>query len=111
MMNIEKQQLIDETIQIIKENPDIISVDEVLLDLSEYKQQFYDYELNKNPEIVELLNENKIRLKRAVKVELFKKKDATSLKELNKMLENEQGNDEKILNYINNLTERWFTGE
>ena len=110
-MNIEKQQLIDETIQIIKENPDIISVDEVLLDLSEYKQQFYDYELNKNPEIVELLNENKIRLKRAVKVELFKKKDATSLKELNKMLENEQGNDEKILNYINNLTERWFTGE
>ena len=85
-MNIEKQQLIDETIQIIKENPDIISVDEVLLDLSEYKQQFYDYELNKNPEIVELLNENKIRLKRAVKVELFKKKDATSLKELNKML-------------------------
>ena len=86
MMNIEKQQLIDETIQIIKENPDIISVDEVLLDLSEYKQQFYDYELNKNPEIVELLNENKIRLKRAVKVELFKKKDATSLKELNKML-------------------------
>ena len=109
-MSLEKQQLIDEIIRIIKENQDIISIEEVLLDLSEYKKQFYEYELNKNAEILELLEENKTRLKRAVKVELFKKKDTTSLKELNKMLDNEQEND-KVTDYINNLTERWFTGE
>ena len=104
------QRLINKTLEIIKENQDIISIDEVLLDLSEYKRQFYEYELNKNAEILELLEENKTRLKRAVKVELFKKKDTTSLKELNKMLNGEQDND-KIVNYINNIAKRWYTDE
>lgn len=108
-----KKNLIEKIIDILNKNKDIISIDELLLEISEYKQLFYNYKLNENIKILEILKENKVRLKRALKVKLFNKEDTTSLKELAKLLnnENEETNNDRTIKYISNLVREWASNE
>lgn len=97
--------MIDKILNFIKTNKAITKIDEV-------RVKFPDVTLDQLqlPEIVKALENNKIEMQLMLKMKLFKNGTTQSLTQLNKILQKEN-NSNKSKEYINNLTERWFTGE
>ena len=90
----------------IKTNKAITKIDEVIVKFPDVKQS----DIN-TPEIVKALENNRVEMQLMLKTKLFKNDTTQSLIELNKILNQEENNSNKSNDYINNLTERWFTGE
>ena len=107
---MDKQQLTNKIIEIIKINQDITLIDDLLLDIPDDKELFYKYKLNEENSILEALNENKTRIKRALKVQLYKQGTTQSLLELNHILQNEN-NSERINNFIDKIVREWKSDE
>lgn len=82
-------------------NKAITKIDEILAEFPDYNFE----ELNK-PEILKILENNKIKMQTALKIKLFKANTTDSLLKLNAMLEKET-NDSRISNYIDETVERW----
>lgn len=104
---MDKKQLREEAKKVAQLNNDMTLVDELVLELpEEERNSFFKYKLNEDKELTEILKQNKIKIKRALKVQLYKAGTTQSMLELNKILENEENND-KISNYIDKVAERW----
>lgn len=101
-----RDKIINKIIKFIKNNKDITSIDEVLIEIPSIKTAYYELKLNKEPLIKEALKNNKIRLKRALKVKLFKMDTPQALAKLNDMLDKEQNND-IIKSFIKDISEQW----
>lgn len=97
--------MIKKALNYIKTNQAVTLIDEVLAEFPELNPA----DLNQ-PDILKALENNKIKLKAALKIKLFKNNTTQSLLELDKIL-TQENNDNKSNDYINNLIERWFTGE
>ena len=92
-------------LMIVQNNKAITLIDEIIVKIPDITET----ELNA-PEVLKAIENNKIEMQLMLKAKLFKKGTAQSLTKLNEILSKE--NNSNISNkYINNLTERWFTGE
>lgn len=104
---MDKKQLREEAIKVAQLNNDMTLIDELVLELPEEdRKNFFKYKLIEDKELTEILRQNKIKIKRALKVQLYKAGTTQSMLELNKILENEENND-KISSYIDEIAERW----
>lgn len=105
-MEKKKQKIINNILDIISANKSITLISEVLAEIPELKEVVFEYQLDKNKDILEALNRNKILMKRALKMKLYRANTATSLIELNKILEAEN-NGNKTNNFIDKLVQKW----
>ena len=96
---------IKKALNYIKANQAITLKEEVIAELPEYTIK----ELN-TPEILKALETNKIRMKQALKIKLFKSNTTQSLLELNSML-NEETNNDRTSKYISKLVREWASNE
>lgn len=96
---------IKKALNYIKANQAITLKEEVIAELPEYTIK----ELN-TPEILKALETNKIRMKQALKIKLFKSNTTQSLLELNSML-NEETNNDRTSKYISKLVRKWASNE
>ena len=97
--------MIDEALRYIQANKAITLIDEILAEFPELTAK----ELA-TPEIQKELENNRIRMKAALKIKLFKANTTESLLKLNKMLENET-NQTKTGEFIDKIVERWKKNE
>lgn len=105
-MQKKKQKIINNILDIIYANKSITLISEVLAEIPDLKEVIFELQLDKNKEIIEALNRNKILIKRALKMKLYRANTTTSLIELNKILDTEN-NGNKLDNFIDKLVQKW----
>lgn len=97
--------MIDEVLRYIQVNKAITLIDEILAEFPELTaKELYI------PEIQKELENNRIRMKAALKIKLFKSNTTESLLKLNKMLDTET-NQTKTGEFIDKVVERWKSNE